>query len=157
MSAAQPRSNRSTAASTRPGLTVVSAPADSAPAHSPSPDALLAASPSPASASPNGKGDPGTPKPAETAAPKAASLGLPLGGHPPTPEQLDLLRQHSEKLEAASPEEIIAWGVEHYFPKLTMATAFGPEGCVIIHMLAKIEPRVYVFNLDTGYQFKETL
>jgi phosphoadenosine phosphosulfate reductase len=38
-----------------------------------------------------------------------------------------------------------------------MATAFGPEGCVILHMLASIEPRVYVFNLDTGYQFKETL
>jgi phosphoadenosine phosphosulfate reductase len=38
-----------------------------------------------------------------------------------------------------------------------MATAFGPEGCVILHMLAEIEPRVYVFNLDTGYQFKETL
>ena len=44
-----------------------------------------------------------------------------------------------------------------YFPKLTMATAFGPEGCVILHMLAEVEPRTYVFNLDTGYQFKETL
>ena len=38
-----------------------------------------------------------------------------------------------------------------------MATGLGPEGCVIISMLAKIEPRVYVFNLDTGYQFRETL
>ncbi len=38
-----------------------------------------------------------------------------------------------------------------------MATAFGPEGCVIIHMLAEIEPRTPVFNLDTGYQFDETL
>jgi phosphoadenosine phosphosulfate reductase len=60
-------------------------------------------------------------------------------------------------LETATPEEIIAWAVEEYFPALTMATAFGPEGCVILSMLAKIEPRVYVFNLDTGYQFKETL
>jgi phosphoadenosine phosphosulfate reductase len=67
------------------------------------------------------------------------------------------LAEQSRKLETASAEEIIAWGVEHYFPKLTMATAFGPEGCVIIHMLAKIEPRVWVFNLDTGYQFQETL
>ncbi len=67
------------------------------------------------------------------------------------------MREHSQKLETASPEEIIAWAVEHYFPKLTMATAFGPEGCVIIHMLAEIEPRVHVFNLDTGYQFEETL
>jgi phosphoadenosine phosphosulfate reductase len=38
-----------------------------------------------------------------------------------------------------------------------MATAFGAEGCCLIHMLARIEPRVRVFNLETGYQFKETL
>jgi phosphoadenosine phosphosulfate reductase len=38
-----------------------------------------------------------------------------------------------------------------------MATAFGPEGNCILHMLAEIEPRVRVFNLETGYQFKETL
>ena len=44
-----------------------------------------------------------------------------------------------------------------YFPRFTMATGLGPEGCVIISMLAKIEPRTYVFNLDTGYQFAETL
>jgi len=74
-----------------------------------------------------------------------------------SPEELEEFARHSQRLEKATPEEIIAWAVEHYFPKLTMATAFGPEGCVIISMLAKIEPRVYVFNLDTGYQFKETL
>jgi phosphoadenosine phosphosulfate reductase len=79
------------------------------------------------------------------------------GGDVPTAEQLQLLDEHSQQLESATPQEIIAWAVEHYFPKLTMATAFGPEGCVILHMLAEIEPRVYVFNLDTGYQFQETL
>lgn len=72
-------------------------------------------------------------------------------------EQLEDLRQASDLLELASPEEIITWAVENHYPKLTMATAFGPEGCVILSMLAKIEPRVYVFNLDTGYQFQETL
>ena len=77
--------------------------------------------------------------------------------NPPTPEQLELLAEESRKLEDATPEEIIQWAVDHYFPKLTMATAFGPEGCVIISILAKIEPRVYVFNLETGYQFPETL
>ena len=35
--------------------------------------------------------------------------------------------------------------------------AFGPEGCLIIHWLAAVAPRTYVFNLDTGYQFRETL
>lgn len=75
-------------------------------------------------------------------------------GWPPTPEWL---ASESERLEQASPSEIIAWAVKHFFPKLTMATAFGPEGCVILHWLAEIEPRTPVFNLDTGYQFKETL
>ncbi len=61
------------------------------------------------------------------------------------------------KLIGARPQEILRWAVDAFFPKLTMATAFGPEGCVILHMLAEIEPRVRVFNLDTGYQFPETL
>ena len=74
-----------------------------------------------------------------------------------TPELMESLREASSRLEKASPEEIIAWGVEHYAPYLTMATAFGPEGCVILAMLAKIAPETYVFNLDTGYQFQETL
>ena len=67
------------------------------------------------------------------------------------------LQAASQRLETASPETIIAWAVERFFPHLTMATAFGPEGCVILAMLAKIEPRTHVFNLETGYQFKETL
>ena len=75
----------------------------------------------------------------------------------PTPEQIEFLEHHNRRLEGATPEEILAWSVETYFPKFTMATGLGPEGCVIISMLAKIEPRVYVFNLDTGYQFPETL
>jgi phosphoadenosine phosphosulfate reductase len=86
--------------------------------------------------------------------PPADSQGAP---RTPSPEEFDALERQSQRLENASPEEIITWAVRTYFPKLTMATAFGPEGCVILSMLAKIEPRVYVFNLDTGYQFKETL
>jgi phosphoadenosine phosphosulfate reductase len=67
------------------------------------------------------------------------------------------LAEVNRRLGGATPREILRWGVETYFPRLTMATAFGPEGCVILHLLAEIEPRVRVFNLDTGYQFPETL
>jgi phosphoadenosine phosphosulfate reductase len=63
----------------------------------------------------------------------------------------------NERLQSATPREILRWAVEAFFPRLTMATAFGPEGCVILHMLSEIEPRVRVFNLETGYQFAETL
>jgi phosphoadenosine phosphosulfate reductase len=75
----------------------------------------------------------------------------------PTEDELADLRNHSQRLETASPQEILRWAVDSYFPKLTMATAFGPEGCVIIHMLAQINRQVHIFNLDTGYQFPETL
>ncbi|MAT71884.1 MAG: phosphoadenylyl-sulfate reductase [Planctomycetaceae bacterium] len=74
-----------------------------------------------------------------------------------TPELLAELAEASARLESATPEEIIAWGHERFAPYLTMATAFGPEGCVILSMLAKVAPETYVFNLDTGYQFLETL
>lgn len=61
------------------------------------------------------------------------------------------------QLEGQPPEGILRWAVATFFPRLTMATAFGPEGNCIIHMLAEIEPRVRIFNLETGYQFPETL
>ncbi len=67
------------------------------------------------------------------------------------------LVEANERLAQAGPQEILRWAVERFHPRLTMATAFGAEGCVILHMLAEIEPRVRVFNLDTGYQFAETL
>jgi phosphoadenosine phosphosulfate reductase len=60
-------------------------------------------------------------------------------------------------LEGQTPERVLKWAVDTFYPRLTMATAFGPEGNCIIHMLAEIEPRVRIFNLDTGYQFRETV
>ena len=63
----------------------------------------------------------------------------------------------NRELEGASPQTVLRWAVGKFHPRLTMATAFGAEGCCIIHMLAEIEPGVRVFNLETGYQFPETL
>jgi len=63
----------------------------------------------------------------------------------------------NELLLDSSPQEILRWAVEVFHPRLTMATAFGAEGCCLIHMLAEIEPSVHIFNLETGYQFPETL
>jgi phosphoadenosine phosphosulfate reductase len=80
-----------------------------------------------------------------------------LSPQAPSAEFLEELAAASRSLESAAPEEIIRWAVERYHPKLTMATAFGPEGCVILYMLSKINRDVPVFNLDTGYQFQETL
>lgn len=72
----------------------------------------------------------------------------------PTREELPAL---TTALEDKTPQEILRWAADAYGPKLAMATAFGAEGCAIIAMLAGITDDVYLFNLDTGYQFPETL
>jgi phosphoadenosine phosphosulfate reductase len=67
------------------------------------------------------------------------------------------ITEAAAQLAKESPQAILRWAVETFHPRLTMATAFGAEGCCLIHMLADIEPRVRIFNLETGYQFPETL
>ncbi|WP_149499908.1 phosphoadenylyl-sulfate reductase [Roseiconus lacunae] len=75
----------------------------------------------------------------------------------PTEDFLAELADHSARLESATPKEILAWAVERFAPRFSMATAFGPEGMTIIHMLSEVAPETPIFNLETGYQFKETL
>ncbi|MEZ6134210.1 MAG: phosphoadenylyl-sulfate reductase [Pirellulaceae bacterium] len=74
-----------------------------------------------------------------------------------SPDLLAELARESAQLETATPQEILRWAIDRFAPKFTMATAFGPEGMTIIHMLAEIAPETPIFNLDTGYQFAETL
>ena len=67
------------------------------------------------------------------------------------------LESANRVLEGGSPEAILRWAVDRFSSRLTMATAFGAEGCCLIHMLADIDPAIRIFNLETGYQFPETL
>lgn len=85
------------------------------------------------------------------------------GTMPATPPRLrtefgDLARL-AEAMERRSPQEILSWAISEYGAKLAFATAFGVEGCVLMAMMSQIEGHqdVYLFNLDTGYQFEETL
>src|SRR5579863_8873633 len=71
-------------------------------------------------------------------------------------DRLSLPEVNKQLLEE-SPQTILRWAVEQFQPQLAMATAFGAEGCCLLHMLAEIEGSVFLFNLDTGYQFPETL
>ena len=75
----------------------------------------------------------------------------------PTEELLAEIDAASEALEGCSPTEILQFAVEQYAPHFAMATAFGPEGMTMIHMLSTFAPETPIFNLETGYQFQETL
>lgn len=71
------------------------------------------------------------------------------------------LAEISDALESAPPQEIVRWAVETYRDQLTVATAFGAEGCCLMAMIAQVRDKTgltpAIFNLDTGYQFSETL
>jgi phosphoadenosine phosphosulfate reductase len=59
--------------------------------------------------------------------------------------------------ETASAEEVIAYAVERFHPRLTMACSFQKEESVLVHMLTAACPDARVFTIDTGVLFPETL
>ncbi len=60
-------------------------------------------------------------------------------------------------LEQASAQEVLAYGVERFAPRLTIACSFQKEESVLFHMLTAITPDVRAFTIDTGVLFPETL
>ena len=68
----------------------------------------------------------------------------------------DYLPLLAENFERSYPHEIIAWAAHTYGEGLCMATGFGPEGIVIMHILSQIAPQIKVFYLDTDLFFPET-
>jgi len=95
-----------------------------------------------------------TPDPVESELRGALAANPPLA---PTADFLADLETDSQRLESATPQEILQYAIDRFAPRFTMATAFGPEGMTLIHMLAELDPKTPIFNLDTGYQFAETL
>ncbi len=61
----------------------------------------------------------------------------------------------AEALEPLSPEAILAWSTSN-LPRVTFATGFGVEGCVLIDMVARANLPIDLFTLDTGVLFSET-
>ena len=62
-----------------------------------------------------------------------------------------------QDLEAASAQEVLAYAVEHFHPRLKTACSFQKEETVLAHMLMQITPDAKLFTIDTGVLFPETL
>src|SRR3954454_24194689 len=58
-------------------------------------------------------------------------------------------------LEGLSATEILEWATRNV-GRLTFATGFGAEGCVIIDLIARAKLPIDLFTLDTGVLFEET-
>jgi phosphoadenylyl-sulfate reductase (thioredoxin) len=59
-------------------------------------------------------------------------------------------------LEGKTALEILTWAANELSPKLTFATGFGAEGCVIIDLVGRNKLPIDLFTLDTGLLFPET-
>ena len=59
-------------------------------------------------------------------------------------------------LEGQSPLAILEWASARLGSRLTFATGFGAEGCVIIDLVARHALPIDLFTLDTGLLFPET-
>jgi len=60
-------------------------------------------------------------------------------------------------LESASAQEVLAYAIEHFHPRLKTACSFQKEESVLAHMLSEISPDARLFTIDTGVLFPETL
>jgi thioredoxin-dependent adenylylsulfate APS reductase len=58
-------------------------------------------------------------------------------------------------LEGATAEEVLRWASTE-IPRLTFATGFGAEGCVIVDLIGRHRLPIDIFTLDTGVLFPET-
>ncbi len=58
-------------------------------------------------------------------------------------------------LEGATALDILRWASTQ-LPRITFATGFGAEGCVIIDLIGRHQLPIDIFTLDTGVLFPET-
>jgi phosphoadenylyl-sulfate reductase (thioredoxin) len=58
--------------------------------------------------------------------------------------------------ETWSAEAVLVWAAEQFAPRITLATGFGAEGCVLLDMVARHRLPIDLFTLDTGLLFPET-
>lgn len=66
------------------------------------------------------------------------------------------LRKLSSEFETEHPQAVLRWALEEFGKDVALATGFGAEGCVLVHMLAQLDADVRIFYLDTDLLFEET-
>lgn len=59
-------------------------------------------------------------------------------------------------LERRAPIEVLVWAADRFAPRITFATGFGAEGCVLIDLIGRHHLPIDLFTLDTGLLFPET-
>ncbi|HUO04336.1 MAG TPA: phosphoadenylyl-sulfate reductase [Candidatus Binataceae bacterium] len=64
--------------------------------------------------------------------------------------------QIAASFESKSPEALVAWAIGRFGSGLGICSSFQAEGCVLIDMAWRIDPKIRVFTIDTGRLPNET-
>jgi len=67
------------------------------------------------------------------------------------------IAQLSEKFETKTPQEILTWAIDEFWPQIAMSSSFQTQSMPLLHMASHIRRDLLVFFLDTGYHFWDTL
>lgn len=59
-------------------------------------------------------------------------------------------------LEKAPVEDVLRWAIDQFSPQLCLATSFGPQSIVLMHLASKLGRGIQIFYLDTELLFPET-
>ena len=65
-------------------------------------------------------------------------------------------KQLNLDFEKKSPEDLLKWALGKFSSKIALASSFGAEDVVLIHMLVALDPKARIFTLDTGRLNEET-
>jgi thioredoxin-dependent adenylylsulfate APS reductase len=71
-------------------------------------------------------------------------------------EETAWVQHAAERFEDASADDLLAWAIERFHPRMAISAAGGVDGMVLIDMAWRIDPDVRVFTLDTGRLPAET-
>jgi phosphoadenosine phosphosulfate reductase len=66
------------------------------------------------------------------------------------------LQRTQDQMERAPAEEVIAWALESFHPRVAVASSFGVEDMVVLDMMVRRRPDARVFTLDTWRLHAET-
>lgn len=73
-----------------------------------------------------------------------------------TSQDSDRIDEANTLLESRTPQQRIAWALEHGAANHAMSSSFGAQAAVLLHMLTQQKPDIPVVLIDTGYLFPET-
>jgi sulfite reductase (ferredoxin) len=63
----------------------------------------------------------------------------------------------AQQLDGSSPQDILAWAIHTYRPRIVLACSFGgPTGIAALDMAMRLDAKLPLYYLDTGLLFPET-